>query len=103
MAESYLEIEPDKRGELRARIRAGNHEILVVSSEEYKSRDDVLIALELTRQALNAEHNKNRTEVNRVMARRERKRLAKELAGLETPRSDLTVNRLMHAVLGHRR
>ena len=68
MAGPYLEIYPDERGELRARIRAGNHEILVVSSEGYQSRDDVLIALELTRQALNAEHNKNRTEVNRVMA-----------------------------------
>lgn len=78
MAEPYLEFYTDERGERRARVRAGNHEILVVASEGYKSRDDLLVALELTRRALNAERNKNpayKAETNRVMARRERKRL----------------------------
>jgi uncharacterized protein YegP (UPF0339 family) len=86
----------DNAGEHRARICAGNGEKLFVASEGYKREDDLIIARELARRALNDDYYNNselRARTDVLMARRDgRSSLANALAAagsLPAPRNRL--------------
>ena len=67
----------DRADEHRARMMAANGDVLFVSSQGYDNEDDLIIARELARRALNDEINNDpayRVRVETLMAQRDAKR-----------------------------